>query len=501
MSLDKSSGGGDQHPDKAPGPERRPFPGAPEDRPVPSKPVAYRSFEEIAADRAARAAGEGASGQAGHGAGSDAAGPGKGPVGAGPGTADAGPRGSAAAPGSRERTGAVPGNVPARGEDTRPVPRAPGGQDAGRPGIPGGRRPDGPAETDRFRLRPFPGAPEDRPVPSRPVAWRSFDEIRADRAARAGDKRTADHGSVRAAERAAPGQPDAKDAPAAGRDAGPREQDRSSRDQGQSAAQDRENSAPTDRANVAQSARRDPGSDRLPGPDAQLDKTSLVGHDGPGTQDGPRPPDSGDPPAPGTPGHGKGGILHGHSEFHGQKLDLYSDGTRWVGGDAVRAAQEEAAKKRADGQPEPVRHGIADVPQMRDLGHNAVGEKETRSPGDTSDLPPTGEELVETADRGKSRLERLKNEAFQEFKDVLDATKDETQTILDVMSRPAPAGHAEVPVRDGPVAAPAEGQHPTPSPDAVVQMAFVGGVIAIQAGHWAGHKVHELMRRQDADHG
>jgi hypothetical protein len=138
---------------------------------------------------------------------------------------------------------------------------------------------------------------------------------------------------------------------------------------------------------------------------------------------------------------------------------------------------------------------------MRDLGRNTVGEKPDRSPRDTSDLPPAGDELVETADRDKPRMERLKNAAFQEFGDVVDGVKDETDSILNVMSKPMPTGHTEVPVRDGPTAAPMEAQHAAASPDSVVQLLLVGGVIAFQAGHWAERKVHELIRRHDARHG
>jgi hypothetical protein len=229
---------------------------------------------------------------------------------------------------------------------------------------------------------------------------------------------------------------------AAGR-GGSREQGRGrSAQEGPGTSQASENSTPAEKANATQPAKRDSGSDRQPGPAAQPEKTPA-GHDGPGASDGPQPPDGGDPPASGVPGHGKGGIAHVHAEFHGTQTDLYTDGTRWVTGDAVRDAQAKAAKKQADGQPEPRHHGIADIPQMRDLGSNTVGEKEAQSPGDTSDLPPTGEELLESDDKPLPRVERVRGMIDREFGDFSDSVVNTSVAAQEVSELPPPGAGLE----------------------------------------------------------
>jgi hypothetical protein len=50
----------------------------------------------------------------------------------------------------------------------------------------------------------------------------------------------------------------------------------------------------------------------------------------------------------------------------------------------------------------------------RDQGMNVVGDKPSRSPGDTSNLPPTGEKLLETEDDSASHLEKLRQKIYEE---------------------------------------------------------------------------------------
>ena len=82
----------------------------------------------------------------------------------------------------------------------------------------------------------------------------------------------------------------------------------------------------------------------------------------------------------------------------------------------------------------------------RDRGDNVVGGKPAKSPGDTSDLPPAGQDLLEPEGKDEPRLEKLGNKLFREFGDVDDAVKEQTQTVQDLMVRSPPAGHAEVQV-------------------------------------------------------
>lgn len=377
-----------------------------------------------------------------------------------------------------------------------------------------------PDQAPKPEHEPFPGKPGNRPLAPCPTSYRTFEEISAERAK---NKAAADRNPAKPADQAAPGQATTKDASSTTKEAAAarpgtgttaergtsaREQARGGSEQaGEGTAQARETSGSADKASAAQAARRDPGSDRHPVPPAPPDKATPAGHDahaGPGTPDGHQPPGSGNPPhapdASGAQRDGKSGILHGRSEFLGQKLDLYTDGTRWIGGDAVRAAQAEGARARAEGQPAPQSPGIADIPQMRDLGRNTVGEKEARSPGDTSDLPPTGEELPENADQDKPKMERLKNKLYREIGDVNDAAKNQAESVRDAFAHPQPTGHAGVPV-PGPAVAPQEAQHGGASPDSVTQLIVVGGVMGYQTARWVQHKINELTRSHDASHG
>jgi hypothetical protein len=539
VSPDKPPGSGDQHPDQGREhkPEDKPFPGQPENRPPAPRPTGYRSFEEISAERAGRTRNK-ESGEHGTPRPADHAAPGpaaardttanaKEPAGSDSGTTGTGPRGTPAVPGTRATDGAVPGNAPARSEGAGP--ESPASQDrgagrpdrdlAGRPDAPGGQRPDSLRGTGHTRLRPFPGQPENRPLAPRPTGYRSFEEISTERAR---GKTAADRNPAKPAEQAAPGQDTAKnagstmkEAPAAKpgttaeRSASPREQGHSGSDRaGEATAPARENSAPADKTSAGQENRREPGGDEHPGPPAQPDKVPPAGHnaqESTRTPDGHQPPGSGNPPhipdASGARGDGKSGLLHGHAEFHGQKIDLYTDGTRWVGGDAVRAAQAETERARTDGRPAPQRHDIASIPQMRDLGRNTVGEKPDRSPGDTSDLPPSGEDLVEEADKGRPRLERLKNTTYREIGDINDSASQQVETVQDLLLRPKPAGLECVAVRDTPMASPQDAQHVSPSPDSVTQLLVVGGILGYELTRWADHKIDELIRRHHASDG
>ena len=131
----------------------------------------------------------------------------------------------------------------------------------------------------------------------------------------------------------------------------------------------------------------------------------------------------------------------------------------------------------------------------RDRGDNVVGDKPAKSPGDTSDLPPSGEELLETADEDKPRVERFRNKFYRELDDVTDSAKDQAQSVQDLLESRPPAGHAEVQVPTGPSIGPETQQHATVDAGSATEMCMLLGVVGFQFGRWVHHKVDELRGR------
>lgn len=77
----------------------------------------------------------------------------------------------------------------------------------------------------------------------------------------------------------------------------------------------------------------------------------------------------------------------------------------------------------------------------RDRGTNVVGDKPDKSPGDTSDLPPTGADLLEMEGKDESRADKFRNKFYGELEDVIDSTKDQVETVKDLLEGPSPTGH------------------------------------------------------------
>jgi hypothetical protein len=125
----------------------------------------------------------------------------------------------------------------------------------------------------------------------------------------------------------------------------------------------------------------------------------------------------------------------------------------------------------------------------RDSGVNEVGDKPDRSPGDTSDLSPTGPELVEGENEDDSRGDRFRKKVDREIGDVIDRAKSQVETVKDLLERPPPTGHAEVAVNSGPVFGPEIPQHSAVDPSATAELGMVLGVIGFQAGRWLHHKI------------
>jgi hypothetical protein len=78
-------------------------------------------------------------------------------------------------------------------------------------------------------------------------------------------------------------------------------------------------------------------------------------------------------------------------------------------------------------------------------GTNVVGDKPSRSPGDTSDLPPTGEELVEMEDDSGSHLEKLRRKIYERVDDISDGSEEYGGTLAQLLERPPTETHTLVP--------------------------------------------------------
>jgi hypothetical protein len=178
----------------------------------------------------------------------------------------------------------------------------------------------------------------------------------------------------------------------------------------------------------------------------------------------------GDSPATASPDgepvlDSQGNVTHYHGEFKGQPVDLYTDGSRWSPGD-------------------------------REPGENVVGEKPDKPPGDTSDLPPTGEHLVDMEREKLSRFEGLRRESEKE--ENLDGLHSEVEHDADTIQkwlqgRP-PAGHAEQPVLTSPQIGP-EVHHYEVEAGSLATMGLMLGVLGVEAVRWAHRRLETLRGR------
>jgi hypothetical protein len=135
----------------------------------------------------------------------------------------------------------------------------------------------------------------------------------------------------------------------------------------------------------------------------------------------------------------------------------------------------------------------------RDRGVNVVGEKPAKSPGDTSDLPPTGEQLVEMEDKDAPRREKIRSLVDRDFGDFDDAVSKFTATAEQILEQPPPTGHPGVLVDTHSHWAPESPPNATPSMGGIAELTLVVGVLADHATHWAGRKMDEMKGRAEAD--
>jgi hypothetical protein len=126
----------------------------------------------------------------------------------------------------------------------------------------------------------------------------------------------------------------------------------------------------------------------------------------------------------------------------------------------------------------------------RESGSNVVGDKPDRSPGDISDLPPTGEELLEAESDEATRPEKFRNKVYRSFDDVTDAAKDQSEAVQNLLERPQPAGHPEVAVPSRPEIVSASSQQGPIDAGTMVETFLVVGVLGYELGRWLRHKVN-----------
>lgn len=124
-------------------------------------------------------------------------------------------------------------------------------------------------------------------------------------------------------------------------------------------------------------------------------------------------------------------------------------------------------------------------------GTNVVGEKPDRSPGDTSDLPPTGEQLLSMEGDRESRLDRLRRttEGPETFDDLQDSLEKNVNLAHDAFQRPEPTGsHTEVPHQPEFTAPP----HQATDAGQIAVTGLVVGVLGVELFRWVHHKVSPL---------
>jgi len=124
-------------------------------------------------------------------------------------------------------------------------------------------------------------------------------------------------------------------------------------------------------------------------------------------------------------------------------------------------------------------------------GDSVVGPEPDKSPGDTSDLPPSGDELIEMESTKKSRFDGLLHEAEKEetldnLHDVLD---EDGTTVQKWLSARPPEGHPEQPVPvSSPHLIPGAPEHGIDGGNAATAV-MVAGIVTVHMVRWIDGKL------------
>jgi hypothetical protein len=158
--------------------------------------------------------------------------------------------------------------------------------------------------------------------------------------------------------------------------------------------------------------------------------------------------------------------------------------------------------------PEEREHGRAAYQQWRSElstgwgeGVNVVGEKPTKSPGDISGLPPTGEQLMKMESENAPTLEKLGNMFDRDFGDIHDAAENIANPIQMMLDHP-PTGATTpvVGVDTRQYWTPTPVAHAAPDTTAMMDLGLALVVVGDRAARWFGHKLSERRREADASH-
>jgi hypothetical protein len=414
---------------------------------------------------------------------------------------DAASREPATRPSRHEHADAMLAGPPVRSRET-PGDSATADHQAGKAGRASPEHGAGPGHDDRTPARPQPPVRTRQDhadamlagTPSSPAVKRDLD--------RPGDQPSRPNGQATSGRPAGPGSEQAGTRGdyqgSTDGQAGARQ-----RDPGEAGSPDRTRAGPA----PSPGTERSPGASRPSAPEAEAGRNRGTSGDGKASAGATAHPDGKSTPASdGTPGHGDAGAAGRHRVHDGRQHghqqaatghDSRQPPARQDHGDAwppPKADQDSARALYA--QDFGTKATARDASGGRERGTNVVGDKPENSPGDTSDLPPTGEELLEMeGDDKKPRLEKFRDKFFDELEDINDATKEQGETLRSLMDRPPPAGHPEVAVNAGPMIRPEMPQHVTVDVGSAVELAMVAGVIGYQAGRWIEHKVEKLLRR------
>ena len=133
----------------------------------------------------------------------------------------------------------------------------------------------------------------------------------------------------------------------------------------------------------------------------------------------------------------------------------------------------------------------------REQGTTAVSDKPDRSPGDTRDFPPTGEQLVEIDDQKASRAERARKEFLskENLGDAFDATDKWAKTGQDLFSRLPTGQHVEVPTHEPVITMM---QHQEVDSGSVAAAGLALGIIGAEFFQWGRRKVEHRRGRHRA---
>jgi hypothetical protein len=123
----------------------------------------------------------------------------------------------------------------------------------------------------------------------------------------------------------------------------------------------------------------------------------------------------------------------------------------------------------------------------RDQGVNVVGDEPDRSPSDRSDLPPTGEELLEI-EPVESRAAAFRRELYkpESIDDIHDTIDHDANDIQQFFERPPTGSHTDVPV-----SAPQIAQHSPEVANAsdLTMAALTVGILVFELGRHIHHKL------------